>query len=108
MTATPWGGAGCASAVGAETAIHGQENDDRRDGLDDLLWSRSTRRDAGAMQSTSHHARMPSAKETWRAPSFVAKERRKNPPERRVETDRAASGERRQSAFKTITALLRF
>lgn len=60
------------------------------------------------MQSTSPHARMPSAKETWRSPSFVAKDRRKNPPERRVEAVRAVAGERRQSAFKTIAALLRF
>jgi hypothetical protein len=51
---------------------------------------------------------MPSAKETWRAPSFLAKERRKNPPERRIETDRAVAGERRQSALRSIAALLRF
>lgn len=56
----------------------------------------------------SNTARMPSAKETWRAGSYVPKDRRKNPPERRVETDRAVSGERRKSAIKTLAALLRF
>lgn len=59
-------------------------------------------------RSSDVHARMPSAKETWRAGSYQQMDRRKSPPERRIETDRAVSGERRKSAIKTIAALLRF
>lgn len=59
-------------------------------------------------RTTDLHARMPSAKDTWRAASFSPKDRRKSAPERRVETDRAVGGERRKSALKTIAALLRF
>ncbi|MBN8613340.1 MAG: hypothetical protein J0L92_22290 [Deltaproteobacteria bacterium] len=59
-------------------------------------------------RSTDRSARMPSAKDTWRAASFSPKDRRKSAPERREETDRAVTGDRRKSALKTIAALLRF
>lgn len=61
-----------------------------------------------ASRTSDLHARMPSAKETWRGASFQPKDRRKSAPERRIETDRAVTGERRKSAIKTIAALLRF
>lgn len=51
---------------------------------------------------------MASAKDTWKAASFLPKDRRHAAPERRVETDRAVGGERRKSALKTLAALLRF
>ncbi len=59
-------------------------------------------------RSPDPHARMASAKDTWKGGSFQPKDRRHSAPERRVETDRAVGGERRKSALKTIAALLRF
>ncbi len=52
--------------------------------------------------------RLPPAKATWKAASFVQRERRKSTVERRESTDRASHGERRKSLASTLRSLLRF